>query len=56
MNLWTLLIVVLIIAVIAGGRFGRGPGVGFYPASYSYGGAGLLVIILIVLLVAGFRN
>lgn len=47
MSLITLILVVLLIAVLAGGPLG------FYPHTYGYGGAGLLLIIIIVLLLAG---
>lgn len=49
MNIWTILIIVLIIALVAGGRFGGPtPGTGYYPANYGYGGGGLLLVILLV--------
>lgn len=44
MNLWTVLLIVLILLAFGGG-FG-----GFYPHTYGFGAGGLLFIVLIVLL------
>ena len=47
MNLFTLLIVILIVLALTGSFRG------WYPHQYGWGGGGLLLIILIVLLLSG---
>ena len=47
MNFITLLLVILIVLALTGGIKG------YYPNPYGFGGAGLLLIILLVLYVTG---
>jgi hypothetical protein len=47
MNIWTILIILLILGAFGGGF------AGWYPHQYGFGGGGVLLLILILLIVFG---
>jgi len=47
MNIWTILIIFLILGAFGGGKFG------YFQPTYGYGGGTLLIVILAVLLLSG---